>query len=288
MKTPPLYLIGSFLAFCENKNMSAAAHTLGISQPALTVHLKLFAECFSQDVFSQEGRRKTLTPFGQRVKELFARRFSNLEDEVKTLNDQHAGPEEIVLRLAGRGEILNYVAPKTNFPGHLVFIDSGGAEAVDGVLARKYELAISNHTSRATQLHAKKLFANQSSLLIPKKWTTDRRHLSVSLIEELLSKPYLAYKEEDQALDTLLQHYDIKKRPQIHRTHANWPNLVEMVELGRGWTLAPNRYSVSATVEVAIPASIIPETEFYILYRKETAALPWFKGFIDEIRQACV
>ena len=105
MKTPPLNLIGSFLAFSEASSMSEAAVTLGISQPALTSHLKQFQDCFKQDVFSQQGRRKILTEYGSQLKNIFAKRFSNLETEIKALDIHYQKAEDAVIKIAGRGRL---------------------------------------------------------------------------------------------------------------------------------------------------------------------------------------
>lgn len=287
MKLPPLYLIESFLAFTEAKSISQAAMALKISQPALTLHLKIFAQSFTQDVFAVEGRRKVLTPFGLGLKEIFSRRFANLENEVKTLVDQFQDPKNAKVRIAGRGEILNYIAPRIDFEGQIVFHDVDGVSAVDGVIGRKYEIAISNHVHKAQSLHAKKLFSDEFALILPSKWFGERKTLTAELMHDLLKRPYLSYREDDHLMQQVLRHYNIASEAHKYRVISYWPNILTMVELGQGWALAPTRYNPgSQTVSLNIPRKILDETQFYMLYRKESSTLPWFKNLLSELTSA--
>lgn len=287
MKTPPLYLIGSFLAFCDSKNMTEAAQTLGLSQPALTAHLKSLEEYFPQDVFEMEGRKKVLTPFGQELRDILSVRFGSLDAEIKSLNENYQSSEKTLLRVAGRAEILGVMAPQVKFPGTLIYIDVDGETAVQGLIERRFDLAISNHL-RATQgLHGKKLFSDRCHLVYPRKWGLEASQISQSLFQSLRDRPYLSYKESDPFLEPLLKHHKVKELIPISRSLSNWQVLLSMVEMNQGWTVAPTSYipDSNKVVSLPIPTSVIPETEFFCLYRKETASRIWFTELFTELKK---
>lgn len=283
MKTPPYALIGSFLAFSEAKNMLQAAEAVGLSQPALTNHLKLFEAYFAQDVFALEGRKKVLTPFGMRLRELLKARFQNLDHDLAELGQQYQSPEHVTLRIAGRSEILNLVAPKLEFAGTLVFVPSDGQKATEGLLERKFDIALSNHLEKASQLHGKLLFADGFSVVLPKAWKLKSSPLD-SLMETLADRPYLSYKETDENLDKVLSHFKIKSRPFFKKALADWTHLISMVKEGQGWTICPDRYALpETTVSFSLKDYIHTETKFYYLYRKESLKLPWYKDLLDQL-----
>lgn len=287
MKTPPLYLIQSFLAFTEAKNISEAAQKLQISQPALTAHLKSFESFFSQSVFGIQGRRKVLTSFGEELKSLLQKRFAHLDEDLKALADQSEKPEKVLVRIAGRFEVLTPIAPRIQFPGSLHFMTLDGAAASQSVLDRKAEIAISNHVAKSSPLHAKKVFHSQWCLVVPKKWMS-KKDLSLKATLELLSeKPFLTYRDNEWSIKSLMDHYALKKPLQNHRILSHWPSLIAMVDLGQGWALAPDSFSVgSSTVSIPISSSIMPATDFYALYRKESSSQVWFKDLLESIKQA--
>jgi DNA-binding transcriptional LysR family regulator len=267
--------------------MAAAAQSIGLSQPSLTNHLKLFEGYFDQDVFVIEGRKKLLTPFGRELRELFKGRFDNLDFELKALTESFQKSEDVQLRIAGRAEVLGFIAGKVNFPGTLVFIPTDGASAVQGLLERKFNLAISNHISKAEKFHGKKLFSNGFSVIAQKGLIAKDAQLSKSLIAGLVDVPYLSYKEDDENLSQVLRHYKIDRSPRIRVVLSEWSRLVEMVEAGRGWTIGPDRHASdeSQVRAVPIPRLLIPETQFYSIYRKESLDLIWFKDFLKELSQ---
>lgn len=269
--------------------MVEAAQALGLSQPALTSHLKQFETFFTQDVFSYEGRKKILTPFGVLLRDLLQQKFGSLAFELKSVSEKFQSPEQVVLHVAGRSEILNFMAAKIVFPGTLIFNEADGASAVEGILQRRYDIAISNHLSKADQLHFKKLFSDQFYLVAPEKWLAGRRQISASLLTDLVERPYLSYKEEDANLKALLEHHQIQAQPAAHRVLSNWPNLILMAQMEMGWTLAPTRYAqeVKGLAAFAVPTSLIPETVFYALYRKESSSLPWLRSLLEELKKSC-
>lgn len=278
-------LIESFLAFCNAKNMQQAAATIRISQPALTSHLKQFENYFNQDIFYMEGRKKTLTPFGRDLNQILQMRFANLDLELDHLNKSYEAPDQVHVRIAGRYEVIDLIAGKINSPGTIEFIQANSQQAAEGLLDRKYDLAITNNFSKTTHLHGKKLFSETFCVLLPSSWELRQSKISRSLFEELLSRPYLSYKEKDENLARVLAAYQITSLPKFKLILSHWGKISELVSEEKGWTICPRGYSEKGKVRAfQIPTNIIPETNFYYLYRKEAFKLQWFKTLLDELK----
>lgn len=285
MKTPPFALINSFLAFVEAENMQEAAKLIGLSQPALTSHLKQFQGYFPQDVFAMEGRKKTLTPFGEELKSLLKARFDNLNLDIMELNQKFGKPDDIRLIIAGRAEILGSIADKLVFPGTLVFLHTDSVGAVEGLLNRQFHIALTTHISRAAQLHAKKFFSDSFCVIAPKKWGHEGGSVSKSVLAALIEKPYLSYKEEDGNLNKVLESYKVDAEPKLKKIISDWRRLSDMVSDEQGWTICPDTFIDREKHDVfRIPVNIIPQTDYYYIYRKEFMNFDWFKTFLNQFR----
>ncbi|WP_413288393.1 LysR family transcriptional regulator [Bdellovibrio sp. HCB337] len=284
MKTPPYSLISSFLAFTDAKNMMDAAKNLGMSQPALTQHLQQFEGYFPQDVFALDGRKKVLTPFGLKLQVLLKGRFQNLDRDIIELSQEHQKPEELTLRIAGRGEILDRVAKKWEFSGRLIYTPTDGADAVNGLLERRFDIAISNHLSKASQLQGRLLFVDSFSIATPKSWKLPTTKGS-ALFKELSTRGYLSYKESDINLEKNLEKYGIEVPPPIKTVIPNWTTLATLIEAGHGWSICPDSHINPKTMHKINlkDASEDADAKFYTLYRKELLKLRAAKEFLDKM-----
>lgn len=290
MKSLPLSLVGSFLAFSDSKNMIEAAKLVGLSQPSLTNHLKQFESYFSKEIFALEGRRKVLTPFGKRLNEMLKNRFENLDRDIKSIAHEFERPEYITIRVAGRSEILCLLAKQIRFQGQLVFLDTDGASAVSALEDREYDIAISNHVKHNSFLHSKKLFSDQFAILAPKSYLSGEQQISKTLIEKLVERPYLSYSRSDERLNSLLKVYKMESHPSFSKVISNWDTLIEMVGLQQGWAIAPTRFSYEKqkAFRILIPKSVISGTDFFAFYRKESVSMPWFKDLINQFKAESV
>lgn len=136
--------------------MQRASALLKISQPALTSHLKSFEQYFPQAIFVFEGRRKVLTPFGEKVRQLFKSRFDYLADDLK-----------------------------------VEFIPVNTENVLQGLRDRKFDIGISYDLSQVGDLHAKKFFVYDYSIVIPGRWKIKANKLSQDLMEKLAELRFL-------------------------------------------------------------------------------------------------
>ncbi len=285
---PPYALMASFITFAKSKNMQLAAQTLGLSQPALTNHLKSFETYFPQAVFTFEGRKKILTDFGLELKTVLESRFDHLDEDLRVLNERVQDPKHIHLKMAARHEIICHFAGRINFPGTLEFTSLHTESVVDSLIERKIDIGLSYDVSKAHQLHAKKFFNYSYSLAIPQKWKMKNNRVSPTLIEKLCDFSYLSHRSQSENLDTLLKNYKIKQNPHYKKIVPDWRTLCELVQSGEGWAIVPQYFlkDFDRIDDIPIPVSLIPEVQFYLLYRKESLTRPWFKNILDQLHKS--
>lgn len=286
MKTPPFYLIQSFIAFCNSKNIVEAALKLGLSQPAMSAHLNLFEDAFEHDVFIMRGRKKELSLFGQKLHTYFLSKFGSLDTDLKHIQFEFLEPTQAQIKIGARSEILNYFSDRIHFPGFIHFEDIDGVNAVEAVINKNLDLAISNHLERAQDLIYKKAFTDNFVILFPKKFVKSLNSLDRNVMTDLLHKPFISYKGEDPFFDQILKHFDLKHRQKPHRIISNWITAIKLVQNGEGWCIAPQLYcqNLRDVASFDLKKVVNTETHFYFLYRKELRKIDWFQDFIESLK----
>jgi DNA-binding transcriptional LysR family regulator len=268
--------------------MTEAAERIGLSQPAISAHLKTFENHFPISVFAQHGRRKTLTPFGLALSELFQKRFTNLESEIQAQFNRFVSPAQVTVHIAGRHEILLSFARQIEFPGTLVFHPGSSEASFAGVEERRFDLAIARTRPESSELHTRKLFSDRFVALIPSEWSARRTGaLSSAVLTTLREKPFLAYEMNPPNLESVKRHFDISDDFRIATVFPDWPTLIAKVENGHGWTLAPNRfnYSKNAVTALSLPEELVRDSVYHLAYRRESLRFEWFKSLLNRIAE---
>jgi DNA-binding transcriptional LysR family regulator len=105
-----LHKLRLFMVVAEHEHYSRASVALGISQPALTVHVRDLERHFGVPLFERAGRNVRLTEAGRLVLD-YARRLFALADELdETVGDLRAGRTG-TLRLGASTTIGDYLLP---------------------------------------------------------------------------------------------------------------------------------------------------------------------------------
>lgn len=296
MKSPSFFLIQSFLAFCASRNIVEAALKRGLSQPAMTAHLNQFNQSFEHDVFVMRGRKKELSLFGQKLYNYFNAKFGSLDEDLKQIQFEFLRPTQAQIKIGARSEILNYYSDRLEFPGCIHFEDIDGAKAVESVINKTLDLAISNHLEKAQDLIYKKAFTDQFVVLCPKKYLKSlgsgerlNQHISLDshILSDLLNKPFISYKSaEHPFLNQVLNYFDLQKNSKHHRIISNWLTTIKMIQKGDGWSIVPQLYSQNLVNVISFDLKKIvnTETHFYFLYRKELRKIQWFQDFIESLK----
>ena len=179
-----------------------AASKLGLSQHAMTAHLNQFEQCFEHDVFVMRGRKKELSLFGQKLHGYFESKFGSLDEDLQQIQFNFLQPTQAQIKIGARSEVLNFFADRINFPGYIYFQDIEGVKAVEAVINKTLDLAISNHLEKAQDLIYKKAFTDQFVILFPKKYFKSTAHLdrAVTKTFHFLQRRRSLFKSSHEAL----------------------------------------------------------------------------------------
>lgn len=277
MSKIPLNLLESFAAFAEAKNMREAAEQLKISQPALSQQLKLLQESFAHDLLVVVGKKKVLTAYGKDILASFKNHINAIPSAIDDINRKYKSPAEITVKISGRLEILRRLMDEVSFPGHIHFISRGGQSVIQDILDRKIDIAISQERPDSLQIHCKPLFKDYFCVVFPKKWKITFKNLA-ELYLKLQEHQYIGYNQRFSALFPFI-------KQTAHRSIEDWSQVIQFVEQGLGWSVAPNSFPINEkTCEVVmIKNQPFHDSQFYMIYSKDSLKFEWFK---DLLRQA--
>jgi DNA-binding transcriptional LysR family regulator len=278
-------LLRTFVVFAKSKNIVAAAKELQVSQPAVTMQLRRLEQDFSHPLFSQEGKKKTLTPFGRALLGEVAPLIERIGTAVQQVENRFSDPSQLLLRVGARAEMLSRIVQKIKFPGSIQFIPLPSRNAVDLLLSHEIDIAIASGGQRPdlAYIHSKRVFSDRVQWICHKKWLKNQTAEQASgSLEFLLQTPFLAYKTEMPFLKEWLNHLGHSKQAASHRPHRiceDWNAILKQVEQGLGYTLAPSslvaEYLENPDLKTRmLPTEALPEMTFYALYHFDLMKIP--------------
>ncbi len=273
------------MVFADSANIVEAAQVLGISQPALSAHLKQLEELLPQRIFAQIGRKKTLTRYGADLVSALKQRFEGIEELIETVNNRHVSETDAHLRIGARKEIIRRVSLGVHFNGHLHFTDMHGTTAAQWVAKGQLDLAIANYQPDSLSLVARKLFRDSFKVIVPKSWKLTHKSLSKALIEDLAARPFLSYTDPHPSLFEVFKHVSVQADIDARIKISDWPVLIQLVSRGDGWTIAPDSFfeSTRSFATFDIPQNVVPPNDFYLIMRKDDLEIEWFKRMITDL-----
>ncbi|MDH3663728.1 MAG: LysR substrate-binding domain-containing protein [Alphaproteobacteria bacterium] len=124
--------IRAFHAVAEEGGFTAAAHRLGLTQPAVTVQVKALEARYQVELFHRRARRIVLTPVGEELHRI-TRRLMMLEREADEFLEAEGGLERGRLGIAADGpfHILSLIqAIRDKMPGLRITVAIGNSRTV--------------------------------------------------------------------------------------------------------------------------------------------------------------
>lgn len=272
----------TFVTFAETPSLEIAAKELGTTQPTLTRQLKALEDSAGVTLFSMQGRRKVLTQIGQALLQELKPRFQGLDDVVEKALRFGNSPERMKIRIGARREILLSVVPELKFPGHLILEFCGHTEIIERLLRRTLDVGITHQAPDSLHIGATLLFRDEFKLCYPRTWRIEKQSLKKTLAYLSQSRPLLSYDEKFSQARKLLEKLDIANPLLPSRTCADWGLIVNIISMGNGWSIVPERQiRFEKNLEVIdISRDVQSPVEFYWIYLKELAKLEWFKKLL--------
>lgn len=289
MKSIRMTLLNSFVVFNESKNIVEAAKQLGITQPALSKQLTEFERGLKIPVFTVQGRKKILTPFGVMLHQQLLKRLGNIHALIDETQVRYQNAEHAKLRIAGRRGVLDRISQRLKFKGSLFFVESTHDEIIESLQNLTAEIGITHMAPDSHEFIAKPLFKEEFHLLIPKAFISTPPNINESLFLKLKEFPCLGYKPNDEIIQSVCSYYSVKSTDlKMFRATTNYNSLKEMVLAEMGWTIVPSYLKVPTKDTWTIPISkkVLINRQFFLIWRTEFSSVPWFKELILEIQNS--
>ena len=280
-KLPPLEHLRSFVVFAGSANITAAAASLGISQPLLSKHLSEFEGFVGAPVFEFTGRKKTLTALGQRLHERLQRQFSSLlaEWDQSLLSETGSRP----LRIGGRKEILESLVPHLNYEGSLSYLSMESEQVEKLLLEKALEIGISQKEILSDRLVRKKLWTDEFVLV----WNSSIKFPAPQdfreAIKHLIHLRHYDYAGSCPTSAVLSELEQNSTGPTT--TFSDWQVLVARLKVEKAWSVAPLGYvqDLPQLKTMKLPTDLSHRTQFYVYYQKEFSKMPWFADVIQNM-----
>ena len=184
-----------FRTVAELLSFHRAAEQLGLTQPAVTLHIKALENELSIRLLDRTGNKVSLTPAGKilyRHATAIAEIVSTAEKEIAEAAGDHAGE----LHVGASTSIAQYVLPKLlglfhqKFPRVRLSVVSGNTEEiVDHLLAQKIDIGLIEGPALRRDVKTEPFLADELVLIVPAKhaWTNG----TDVTIEDLKNAPLL-------------------------------------------------------------------------------------------------
>ena len=287
MEQVPIHLLNAFMVFNDSENIMKAAETLGITQPALSKQLKALEAKIPQPIFSMQGRRKILTPFGRDLQKRIKGQIGNIQETLRESLLIHSDLSQVQIRISGRRGVLDRISKKLEFQGSLIFNESTNQQVIDDLLSMQAEIGIAHDFPNTFNLVAKPLFKEEFKIVIPKKFLLKPKKYGKSLFEELKTHPCIGFKIEDEILNQLCTENSVPISDlKLKRITSNYSSIAKMIDAGFGWATIPSYLDVDLkqSWSIPIPPEVLTSRKFSILYRPEFSKAPWFNNIVREIK----
>ena len=231
-----------FRAVAELLSFHRAAEQLGLTQPAVTLHIKALENELSVRLLDRTGNKVSLTPAGRilhRHAVAIAEIVSKAEKEIAEAAGEHAGE----LHVGASTSIAQYVLPKLlglfhqKFPRVRLSVVSGNTEEiVDHLLAQKIDIGLIEGPALRRDVKTEPFLADELVLIVPAKhaWTNGPD----VTVEDLKNAPLLLREHGSgtrRVLEMALEKVGLKKPfPHVIMQLDSTEAIISSVEAGLG------------------------------------------------------
>ena len=285
MNSYPLDLLEVLLVVSKSKNFRDAAAVLKISQPAVSFKIKQLEALLPEPLFDLQGRKKVLTPYGLDLCRVIEKQSSHYRKELEDINRHYEKPENSILRIGGRIEVLDYLSEKINFKGRVEFLNLSNRMSLKMLSDRKIDIAISYSPPDSTELIAKKLFTSSSDLVIPKKLI---KNFKSDLLDCDFFKntPSIFYRKNEDILSEWMNHIGVKiDEMRIRYTVEDWRAVANLINQEIGYSIVPFyvETDLNKTIRINMTSEKLKKVKYYALFNRNLKKIKAFKDVLDAI-----
>ncbi|MEM7170769.1 MAG: LysR substrate-binding domain-containing protein [Pseudomonadota bacterium] len=182
----------SFHAVAEEEGFTAAARSLNVSQPTITVQVKALEEFYRVELFHRRGRKVILTEAGQALLNI-TRRLMSLEAEASDLLNEMGGfhSGQLNVMAVGPFHVMEMLASfNALYPGIKVSVGIGNSrDALNALFAFRADVAVLAQVQDDPRLFARPFRRHPVIIFVNKRHRLARRK-SIS-IQELAGERFV-------------------------------------------------------------------------------------------------
>ena len=197
----------TFISVAEKENFTSAAYTMGLTQPAVSQHIKALEEEFGVKLFLRDKRHLTLTNPGKILLK-YCKRMQNLENDLaRKIADSKKGSNSLIVGITHTSEstdtpeiLANY--SRTHNGSYIKIISDSIKNLYDKLSAYQIDMAIIEGKVN-TQKFASILLNTDSIMAIVAKGNPLAKKKVVSLSD--LKKEKIILRNVDSGTSTLFE-----------------------------------------------------------------------------------
>lgn len=233
-----------FKTIVEVGSFTRAGVRLGLSQPAISQHVRALEEAAGLPLLVRLGKSARPTPVGEVLLQYARHVLGKVEEAERALVDAGEGRAG-VLRIGAGGAACQHLLPavlrefRSRFPKVDLHIRSGHTELTLGrVLAGDIDLGLVTLPLRAPQVRVTEVGRDELVVIVPPDhpWAAKRRVPAA----ELAGKPLVLYERQSQATDLIMRALlEEGVFPRVTMEIDHLEAVKEMVRAGFGLAIVP-------------------------------------------------
>ena len=279
-----------FYQAARYQNFSLAAKSLYITQPAVSVQIKLFEKSFNLKLFKKRGRKVYLTDEGQALYE-YARKIFEYEKEIEGAIEDMKVLKRGILRLGTTKTYARYFMPvliskfREAYPHIKIYLDEGSSlDMANSLLEFSNELAIIVKTQDNADIRF--LPFSQEELIVVLPLDHALAHKKAVSISELAQEQVIM-KEKGSGTRKLVEELFLREGliPDILMETSNTEFIKELVQRGDGIAFLVKEAVMAELMEKKLATVLIKGKGAFldvnIAYLKNQHLSPPAQAFLD-------
>ena len=237
-------------------------------------------------LFTLKGKKKILTPYGNEIYKFARLQLDRSQADFGVVSRKYMKPENTILKISCRRELFQSLYSKLNFGGSIHFEEASGRRAIQLLLERKVDLALTYIKPDLTEVIARPILNSRCHLLVHKKYIKAYGPKFFQTEDFLTTVPCLIYTDGGHLLDKWIHHLGIdssKLKPSV--VAEDWGILRDLIDEGHGYGVAPDFVQARSTdvVSIEIPASALEAYKYYAVFFKDLYQIPAIKSVLKSI-----
>jgi DNA-binding transcriptional LysR family regulator len=198
-----------FLSVAEHSSFTKASSDLGISQPAITRHIKALEDHYQTSLFERRGNKIFLTVSGEKVHAVLrdiAQQYRNLDFEIGQINNNIFGE----FKIGASSTISQYIIPRViasfhkKYPKIQIHLMNGNSFEMEKLLlSNQVDLALVENNTSQSGIQYKK-FLNDELVVVTGKNSTYAKREALSK-DELIKAPIVLREQGSGTLEVIKQ-----------------------------------------------------------------------------------